>query len=55
MSYRFVDSFRAGSAHDTATYTEWQLPEGVLIQFVSPDDAHDVLETYRELLIKRNT
>ena len=34
---------------DTATNTECQLPEAVLIQFVSPDDEHDVLETYREL------
>jgi hypothetical protein len=25
--------------------SEWQLPEIVLIQFVSPDDEHDVLET----------
>ena len=31
-------------AHDTATNTEWQLPEAVLIQFVSPDDEHDILE-----------
>jgi len=36
-------------AHDTATNTEWQLPEVVLIQFVSPDDEHDVLKTCREL------
>ena len=36
-------------AHDTATDTQWQLPEVVLIQFVSPDDEHDVLETCREL------
>jgi len=36
-------------AHDTATNTEWQLPEDVLIQFVSPDDEHDMLETCREL------
>jgi len=35
-------------AHDTATDTEWQLPEVVLTQFVSPDDDHDVLETCRE-------
>jgi hypothetical protein len=34
-------------AHDTATDTEWQLPEVVLTQFVSPDDEHDVLETCR--------
>ena len=30
-------------------HTECQLPEVVLIQFVSPDDEHDVLETCREL------
>ena len=35
-------------AHDTAN-TEWHLPEAVLIQSVSPDDEHDMLETYREL------
>ena len=34
-------------AHNTATNTEWQLLEVVLIQFVSPDDEHDVLETCR--------
>jgi len=34
-------------AHDTVTNTEWQLPEAVLTQFVSPDDEHDVLETCR--------
>ena len=32
-------------AHDTATDTEWQLPEVVLTQFVSPDVEQDVLET----------
>jgi hypothetical protein len=42
-------------AHDTATDTEWQLPEIVLTQFVSPDDEHYVLETCRELNIKINT
>ena len=36
-------------AHDIATNTEWQLPEDVLMQFVSPDDEHDMLETCREL------
>ena len=36
-------------AHGTATNTEWQLPEAVLIQFVSPDDEHDMLETCRAL------
>jgi len=38
-------------AHDTATDTEWQLPEVVLTRFVSPDDEHDVLETRRGLKI----
>ena len=42
-------------AHYTATDTEWQLPEVVLTQFVSPDDEHDVLETCRELKTKINT
>ena len=42
-------------AHDTATETEWQLPEFVLTQFVSPDDEHDMLETCRELKIYINT
>ena len=41
--------------HDTATDTEWQLPEVVLTQFVSPDDEHNVLETCRELKMKINT
>ena len=36
-------------AHITTTNIEWLLPEAVLIQFVSPDDEHDVLETCREL------
>jgi hypothetical protein len=31
------------------TNIELQLPEAVLIQFASPDDEHDVLETCREL------
>ena len=35
-------------AHISATNIEWLLPEAVLIQFVSPDDEHDVLETCRE-------
>jgi hypothetical protein len=39
-------------AHDAATDTEWQLPEVVLTEFVSPDDEDDVLETCRELKIK---
>ena len=41
------------SAHDTITNTVWQLPEVVLIQLVSPDDEHCVLETRRELQIKK--
>jgi hypothetical protein len=45
-----LEQFRP--AHDTATNTEWQLPEAVLTQFVSPDDEHDVLETCRELKVK---
>ena len=36
-------------AHISATNIELLLPEAVLIQFVSPDDEHDVLETCREL------
>ena len=36
-------------AQDTATNTEWQLPEAVLIQSVSHDDEHDMLETCREI------
>ena len=32
-------------AQDTATDTEWQLPEVVLTQIVSPDDEHHALET----------
>jgi len=42
--YRSEVHFRL--AHDTAIDTEWQLP-----QFVSPDDEHDVLETFRDLKI----
>jgi len=38
-------------ARDTAADTEWQLPEVVLTQFVSPDDEHYVLETCRDLKI----
>jgi hypothetical protein len=47
--------FHFRSAHDSASDTEWQLPEVVLTQFVSPDDEHDVLETRRELKVKINT
>ena len=36
-------------AHISATNIELLLLEAVLIQFVSPDDEHDVLETCREL------
>jgi len=49
----------SGSCHSvsvaTATNAEWQLPEVVFTQFVSPHDEHDVLETCRELKIKINT
>jgi len=39
-------------AHISATniLVEWLLPEAVLIQFVSPDDEHCVLETCREFI-----
>ena len=40
-------------AHDTATNIEWQLPEVILTQFAPPDDEHDVLETCRQLKIKK--
>jgi hypothetical protein len=36
-------------AHISATNIELLLPEAELIQFVSPDDEHDVLETCSEL------
>ena len=40
----------SGNSHSiSATNIEWLLPETVLIQFFSPDDEHDVLETCREL------
>jgi len=42
-------SVAVSSADDTATDTQWQLPEVVLTQFLSPDDEHDVLEICREL------
>jgi len=32
--------------HTTRPPTQRQLPEVVLIQFISPDDEHEVLETY---------
>ena len=41
---------RHGHQHKSDSY-----PEVVLIQFVSPDDEHDVLETRRELKTKINT
>jgi len=40
-----------GSAHDTATDTQWQPREVVMTQFISPDDEHDVPETCTELKI----
>ena len=36
-------------AYISATNIEWLLPEAVLIQFISPDDEHEVLETCKEL------
>jgi hypothetical protein len=39
-------------AHISATNRERLLPDAVLIQFVSPDDEHDVLEICR--VINRN-
>jgi hypothetical protein len=42
-------------AHISATNIEWLLPEAVSIQFVSPNDEHDVFETCRELYIEINT
>jgi hypothetical protein len=48
-------SVAVSSADDSAIDTECKLPEGVLIQFVSPDDEHDVLKTCRESEIKINT
>jgi hypothetical protein len=50
-----VKLFYSQPAHETATNIEWLLTEAVLIQFVSPDDEHDVLETFRELQIEINT
>jgi hypothetical protein len=45
--YFFFNIFQP--AQISATNIEWLLPEAVLIQFVFPDDEHDVLETCREL------
>ena len=48
----------AGRKWTSGLHVTWphrQLPEVVLIQFVSPDDEHDVLKTCRELKIKINT
>jgi hypothetical protein len=42
LKYTFVISI-------TRLFSEWQLPEVVLTQFVSPDGEHDVVETCREL------
>jgi hypothetical protein len=42
---RFKEKYHSHPKHDTATNTEWQLPEVVLIQSVSTDDEQDVLET----------
>jgi len=43
---------QVGSELPTCTrHCHRQLPEVVLTQFVSPDDQHDVLETFRGLKI----
>jgi len=39
-------------AYISATNIEWELPEAVLIQFVSPDDEHCVLETCMRVINK---
>ena len=40
----------SGNSHSMlVAEIEWLLPEAVLVQFVSPDDEHSVLETCREL------
>ena len=41
------DVCRFQPAYVSATNIEILLPEAVLIQFVSPDDEHDVFETCR--------
>jgi hypothetical protein len=52
---RWPSEVKFRPAHDTVTDTEWQIPEVILTQFVSPDDEHEVLETRKELKIKINT
>jgi len=49
LGVNFTNKDYSQLAHDTATNTEWHLPEAVLIEFVSPNDEHDMLETCREL------
>jgi hypothetical protein len=47
----------SGNSHSRdlcTTNIEWQLPEVVLTQLVSPDDEHDVLETCRNKYIEKN-
>jgi hypothetical protein len=51
----FVEEDFFQPAHISATNIERQLTEAVLIQFVSPDDEHDVLETGRKLQTEINT
>jgi len=61
LLYLYLYMFREHRAHHqerqivsiqpTRPPTQWQLPDVVLTQFVSPDDEHDVLETRRELKI----
>ena len=47
--YLFLTLYIFQPADISATNIEWRLPEAILIQFVSSDDEHDVLETCREL------
>jgi hypothetical protein len=55
-SYQWSCRVRVGSLLPTCTrHDHRQLPEVVLTQFVSPDDVHDVLETFRKLKRKINT
>jgi hypothetical protein len=53
--FLFVTLYFFQPAHISATNIEWLLPEAVLIQFVSPDDEHCVLETCGELQIEIST
>jgi hypothetical protein len=47
--FLFIEENFFQPAHISAANIERQLPEAVLIQFASPGDERDVLETCREL------